>query len=45
MQQIQSSYRGLALLFNLNWDGLLWIAAIWLGLGGGVMIGTMLTEL
>ncbi|MEM6407952.1 MAG: hypothetical protein AAF700_05985 [Pseudomonadota bacterium] len=35
MQHIQNSYRGLKLIAHLNWDRLLWPAAI----AGALMLG------
>lgn len=40
MQSIQSGYKGLSLLFNLNWDLLLYAATIALALGLGAVLGS-----
>lgn len=42
MQAIQSSYRGLSLLMDLNWDRVLHITTVTLALGAGAWMGTML---
>ena len=39
MQQIASGYRGLSLLFNLNWDRLLYLATIVVALLMGGFVG------
>jgi len=41
MQTIQSGYRGLTLLFDLNWDRLLYVATIALALLAGAFIGSL----
>ncbi|KIN65196.1 hypothetical protein Z946_4096 [Sulfitobacter noctilucicola] len=41
MQTIQTSYRGLSLLLDLNWDRALYIATIALALAAGAFIGTL----
>lgn len=41
MQAIQSSYRGLSLLMELNWDRALYIATIALALAAGAFVGSL----
>jgi len=41
METMQSGYRGLSLLMDLNWDRILYIATIVLALGAGAWIGTV----
>ena len=41
MQAIQSSYRGLSLLMDLNWDRLLYVATIVAALTAGAFIGSL----
>jgi len=41
MQTIQSSYRGLSLLMELNWDRALYIATIALALAAGAYVGSL----
>ncbi|KIN60916.1 hypothetical protein Z945_1899 [Sulfitobacter noctilucae] len=41
MQTIQSSYRGLSLLMDLNWDRVLYVGVIALALGAGAFIGSL----
>lgn len=41
MQTIQTSYRGLSLLLDLNWDRVLYIATIFFALSAGAMIGAL----
>lgn len=43
MQTIQDGYRSLTLLFDLNWDRILYVAAIIGALMAGGWLGTMLT--
>lgn len=43
MQMIESGYRGLTLLVDLNWDRLLYIATILVALGFGAFLGSLLT--
>ncbi len=43
MQHIQSGYRGLSLLLNLNWDRLFFVGTIVVGLLAGTYIGLQLT--
>ncbi|MEC3860561.1 hypothetical protein VK792_04640 [Mesobacterium sp. TK19101] len=42
MQTIQSGYRGLRLLFKLNWDRLLYVFTIFFALWLGAYLGTWL---
>ncbi|MFK7937854.1 MAG: hypothetical protein AB8B82_00625 [Roseovarius sp.] len=42
MQQIVSGYRGLHLLFNLNWDRLLYLVTIAVALLSGAFLGSIL---
>lgn len=41
MQAIQSGYRGLALLFNLNWDRILYAFMIVVALTAGAFVGSL----
>ena len=41
MHTIESSYRGLSLLVDLNWDRLLYLATIAAALGAGAYIGSL----
>jgi len=41
MQAIQSSYRGLSLLMELNWDRVLYVATIALALAAGAFVGSL----
>lgn len=41
MQTIQTSYRGLTLLFDLNWDRLLYVATIAVALLMGAYVGSL----
>lgn len=41
MQTIQSSYRGLSLLMDLNWDRVLYIATIAVALAAGAFLGSL----
>lgn len=41
MQMIQSGYRGLSLVFDMNWDRLLYIATIAFSLSLGAFLGTL----
>ncbi len=41
MQAIESGYRGLTLLVDLNWDRLLYLATIATALGAGAFIGSL----
>lgn len=41
MQTIQSGYRGLTLLFELNWDRLLYVATIAVALLVGAYVGSL----
>jgi hypothetical protein len=40
METMQSGYRGLSLLMDLNWDRILYVATITLALGAAAWIGT-----
>ena len=41
MQAIQSGYRGLSRLMDLNWDRLLSVGTIGLALGAGAWLGSV----
>ncbi|MEP5731912.1 MAG: hypothetical protein ABJL67_21335 [Sulfitobacter sp.] len=41
MQAIQSSYRGLSLLMDLNWDRALYVGMIALALAAGAFVGSI----
>ncbi|MFV2052849.1 hypothetical protein [Aliiroseovarius sp. YM-037] len=41
MHTLQSGYRGLSLLFDLNWDRLLYVATILAALMVGAFVGTL----
>ena len=41
MHTIESGYRGLSLLVDLNWDRLLYLATIAAALGAGAYIGSL----
>lgn len=41
MQALQHSYRSLSLLFQLNWDRLLYAATIFVALAFGAFIGSV----
>lgn len=41
MQHIVSGYRGLSLLFNLNWDRILYLATILVALMLGAFVGSL----
>lgn len=41
MQTIQSSYRGLSLLMDLNWDRVLYVSTIAFALAAGAFVGTL----
>ena len=41
MQHIVSGYRGLSLLFNLNWDRMIYLATILLALMLGAFVGSL----
>lgn len=45
MQMIQSGYRGLSLLVNLNWDRIFSIGTIIVGLLAGAFLGQVLTQI
>ena len=40
MQQIVSGYRGLSLLFKLNWDRLIYLATLVVSLLAGAYVGS-----
>ncbi|MFA3915458.1 hypothetical protein [Ruegeria hyattellae] len=40
MQTLQHSYRGLSLLFELNWDRLLFVGALGAGLAMGAYLNS-----
>jgi len=40
MQTLHAGYRGLSLLFGLNWDGLLYLGTVLLSLLVGALVGT-----
>ncbi|GGO52740.1 hypothetical protein SAMN05444398_101218 [Roseovarius pacificus] len=42
MQHIVSGYRGMSLLFDLNWDRIMYIGTIALGLLAGGFVGSFL---
>lgn len=42
MQQIVHGYHGLSLLFNLNWDRLLYLVTIVVALLAGAFLGSFL---
>lgn len=41
MHTIQNSYKGISLLFDLNWDRLLYVGAIACALGLGAWVGSL----
>ena len=41
MQTIQTSYRGLSLLMQLNWDRTLYVATIIFALAAGAFVGSL----
>lgn len=41
MQHIASGYRGLSLLFNLNWDRMVYLATILVALMLGGFVGSL----
>lgn len=41
METMQSGYRGLSLLMDLNWDRILYVSTIVLALGAGAWIGAL----
>lgn len=45
MQTLQSGYRGLTLLVNLNWDMIFTFGTIIVGLLAGAFLGSVLTQL
>lgn len=42
METMQHGYRGLSLLMDLNWDRMLYVATITLGLTAGAWLATYL---
>ncbi|WP_317054651.1 MULTISPECIES: hypothetical protein [Roseovarius] len=40
MQHILKGYRGMALLLNLNWDRILYLATLVVALYAGALLGT-----
>jgi len=42
MENIQSGYRGLSLLFNLNWDRFMYLTTILIALMAGAFLGSYL---
>lgn len=42
MQTLQQSYRGLSLLFQLNWDLLLFVVTIAIALMAGAFLGSLI---
>jgi hypothetical protein len=44
MQQLESGYRGLSLVMNLNWDRLFFFGTIIVGLLAGAFLGTTLSS-
>ena len=45
MQTLQSGYKSLSLLLNLNWDRLFSLAVIVLGLLAGAFLGSAISQL
>ncbi len=45
MQTLQAGYRGLSLLFGLNWDGLLYLGTVLLSLMTGALLGAWILGL
>jgi hypothetical protein len=41
MQMIMDSTRGLGVLFNLNWDRILYVLTCIVALGAGAWVGTL----
>ena len=41
MQHIMSGYRGLSLLFNLNWDRMMYLVTILVALLMGAFVGSV----
>lgn len=41
MQTIKTSYRGLSLLVDLNWDRALYVGTLVFGLGAGAYLGSL----
>lgn len=44
MDALQQKYRGLGLLVDLNWDRLLYVTTITVGLGAGAWLATVLAH-
>ncbi len=42
MELVHNGYRGLELLFDLNWDRLLYVGTVAAALGAGAFVGTLL---
>ncbi len=42
MELVHNGYRGLSLLFNLNWDRILYVGMIVLALCAGAFVGSLL---
>jgi hypothetical protein len=45
MQMVMESTRGLGLLFNMNWDRLLYVGTLAVALGAGAWLGTMMNAM
>lgn len=41
MNQVASGFRGLSLLFNLNWDRILYVATVFAALIAGAFFGSL----
>jgi hypothetical protein len=44
MQTVLKSYRGLSLLFNLNWDRIFVLGTVLVGLLSGAFLGSALVQ-
>lgn len=44
MQQVMNGYRGLSLLFKLNWDVIFTIGTVIVGLLAGAFLGTAIVQ-
>lgn len=44
METVQHGYRGLSLLMDLNWDRLLFVGTITVGLGAGAWLATLIAQ-
>jgi hypothetical protein len=42
MELVHNGYRGLSLLFDLNWDRILYVGMILVALGAGAFVGSVL---